>query len=113
MDETCDVLVVGSGAAGFAAAVTAAADGLHVIMLEKADVFGGSTCYSAGLVWIPDSRQARAAGLQDTAAAALRYLESEAGTHLDTNNARVRAAGSTDSRLVRGQFACRVFTRRA
>lgn len=89
MDETCDVLVVGSGAAGFAAAVTAAADGLHVIMLEKADVFGGSTCYSAGLVWIPDSRQARAAGLQDTAAAALRYLESEAGTHLDTNNADV------------------------
>lgn len=89
MDLTCDVLVVGSGAAGFAAAVTAAADGLQVIMVEKAPVFGGSTCYSAGLVWIPDSRQARAAGLQDSADAALRYLESEAGSHLDRDNAIV------------------------
>jgi succinate dehydrogenase/fumarate reductase flavoprotein subunit len=89
VDVTCDVLVVGSGAAGFAAAVTAAADGLNVVMVEKANVFGGSTCYSAGLVWIPDSRQSRAAGLQDSADAALRYLDSEAGTHLDRENAEV------------------------
>jgi succinate dehydrogenase/fumarate reductase flavoprotein subunit len=96
MDLSCDVLVIGSGAAGFAAAVTAAADGLSVMMVEKANVFGGSTCYSAGLVWIPDSRQARAAGLQDSADAAYRYLDAEAGTQLDRENAQVYVHQAAD-----------------
>jgi succinate dehydrogenase/fumarate reductase flavoprotein subunit len=85
----CDLLVAGSGAAGFAAAVTAAAAGLRVIMVEKAAYFGGSTCYSAGMVWIPGSRQARAAGLTDDASAALSYLEAEAGPHLQRDAAKV------------------------
>jgi succinate dehydrogenase/fumarate reductase flavoprotein subunit len=81
-ERTCDLLVAGSGAAGFSAAVTAAHHGLDVLMVEKAPVFGGSTCFSAGLVWIPDSRQARDAGIRDDRGAALRYLEAEAGAHL-------------------------------
>ena len=65
MDLECDVLVAGSGASGFAAALTAAIDGLDVLMVEKADVFGGTTCFSAGVIWIPGSRQAREAGISD------------------------------------------------
>jgi len=59
---TCDVLVAGSGAAGFATALTAQLQGLDVIMVEKAPLFGGTTAYSAGVVWIPVNAAQRAAG---------------------------------------------------
>ena len=40
---SCDLLVIGSGAGGLAAAVTAAWHGLKVIVAEKAPVLGGAT----------------------------------------------------------------------
>lgn len=83
----CDVLVAGSGASGFAAAFTAAKNGLDVIMVEKAEVFGGTTCYSAGVIWIPSSRQAQAAGITDNKGDVLTYLESEGGNRLDRDKA--------------------------
>lgn len=46
-----DVLVVGAGAAGYAAAVTAAQAGANVILIEKQDVVGGSSITSAGIVY--------------------------------------------------------------
>ncbi|MEZ5479121.1 MAG: FAD-binding protein [Thiolinea sp.] len=42
----CDFLVVGSGAGGLAAAVTAAHQGLHTLVLEKENVLGGTTAWS-------------------------------------------------------------------
>ncbi len=42
----CDVLVIGSGASGLAAAVTAAHHGLHVIVAEKARQLGGTSAWS-------------------------------------------------------------------
>ena len=84
----CDLLVAGSGAAGLAAAITAASHGLDVIVAEKAAYFGGTTAYSAGIVWVPGSRQARAAGIEDSADAAMRYLVAEGGNRLDGAKAR-------------------------
>jgi len=79
----CDVLVVGSGAAGLSAACTAVHHGLEVIVTEKEPLFGGTTAYSAGVIWIPLNGHAVRAGLSDSRDAALRYLEAEAGLYFD------------------------------
>lgn len=42
-DFECDLLVVGSGAAGLSCAITAKKRGLNVVVIEKEPVFGGTT----------------------------------------------------------------------
>ncbi|WP_324709367.1 FAD-dependent oxidoreductase [Pseudomonas citronellolis] len=75
----CDVLVLGSGAAGFAAAASAACQGLRVLMLEKATSFGGTSAISGGAVWVYGTDQARAAGAQDSEEAMRTYLRRTIG----------------------------------
>jgi succinate dehydrogenase/fumarate reductase flavoprotein subunit len=82
-DIVCDVLVVGSGASGFATALTARHLGLDVLIAEKEPVFGGTTCFSAGVVWIPSSSPARQAQIEDCDERALCYLKQEAGNRLN------------------------------
>jgi 3-oxosteroid 1-dehydrogenase len=74
MSTTCDVVVVGSGAAGFTAALTAAGHGAHTIVLERAAELGGTTRKSAAYFWIPNNRFMRAAGIEDPRPQALRYM---------------------------------------
>lgn len=69
-----DVIVVGSGAAGLAAACTAAALGRQVLVLEATDRVGGTTAISGGMVWIPDNHKMEPAGLADSAENAREYL---------------------------------------
>lgn len=76
---TCDVLVIGSGASGLAAAVTAAHFGLRVVLAEKEPVFGGTTAWSGGWLWIPRNPLARAAGIDEPPEAPREYLKSELG----------------------------------
>lgn len=52
-DLECDVLVIGSGAAGMTAALTAAARGASVIIAERAPTVGGTSAVSGGIAWIP------------------------------------------------------------
>jgi len=78
-DLDCDVLVIGSGAAGLSAAITARLAGLDVLVTEKATRFGGTTARSGGWVWIPMSPQARVAGIEDSLDAVMTYLRHEAG----------------------------------
>jgi len=67
-------VVVGSGAAGLAAALAAATAGADVTLLEGATHLGGTTAMSGGVAWMPASDTARAAGVEDCADAALTYL---------------------------------------
>jgi 3-oxosteroid 1-dehydrogenase len=73
MDEY-DVIVVGSGAAGMTAALTAAHHGLRTVLIEKAPTFGGSTARSGGGVWLPNNDVLLAEGVPDTPEGARAYL---------------------------------------
>jgi succinate dehydrogenase/fumarate reductase flavoprotein subunit len=75
----CDALVVGSGAAGMSAAITAAHLGLEVVIAEKEARFGGTTARSGGWLWIPGTSLARAWGIQEAPEQARTYLRHEAG----------------------------------
>jgi len=75
----CDVLVAGSGASGLSAAVTSAFHGLDVIVCEREPVFGGTTAWSGGWLWIPGNPLARRAGIAEDADEAKTYLESTLG----------------------------------
>ncbi len=70
-----DVIVVGAGAAGLAAACVAAAEGLATLLLEKSPLVGGTTAVSGGMVWIPANPKMAAAGIADSVDDARRYLE--------------------------------------
>lgn len=83
----CDVLVIGSGAAGLTSALAASHNGLRVAVIEKEPVIGGTTALSEGMIWVPLSRHARDAGLDDTAGAALAYVEAATGTHFNRSKA--------------------------
>ncbi len=52
--ETFDVVVIGSGAAGAMAALRSAEQGLSVLIVEKAQKFGGTSATSGGVIWIPN-----------------------------------------------------------
>ena len=75
-----DVVVVGAGAAGMTAALTAAKRGLQVLVVEKAPTFGGSAARSGAGIWIPNNSVILAAGVPDTPALAAAYLAAVAGT---------------------------------
>lgn len=79
----CDALIVGSGAAGMAAAITARARGLDVVIVEKEPRFGGTTARSGGWLWIPGTRLAREWGIRESPEAARTYLRHEAGNSYD------------------------------
>jgi len=91
MDElSYDLVVVGAGT-GMLAALTAAEEGLSVLIVEKSRYFGGSTALSGGGFWIPGNALLREAGVKDSQERAREYLsnaiagetpESRWGTHV-------------------------------
>ena len=73
-DRSVDVLVVGSGAGAWPAAIFAHEAGAQVEILEKGTFAGGTTRKSAGVYWVPNNPLMRAKGLEDPREDALRYM---------------------------------------
>jgi flavocytochrome c len=61
-----DVVVIGSGAAGLSAALTAAELGASVLIAEAEDVVGGSSRLSSGMMMAAGTAQQRAIGIADS-----------------------------------------------
>ena len=84
----CDVLVIGSGCAGMASAITAAYRGLKVLVVEKANYHGGTTSRSGGWLWVPNTHLAKALGHQERPDQALKYIRDQSGSSFDESRAR-------------------------
>lgn len=74
-DHEVDFLAIGSGGGGMTAALTAHEYGLDTLVIEKADVYGGTTALSGGVIWIPNNHHMASAKIDDSEEEALVYLE--------------------------------------
>jgi flavocytochrome c len=84
-DETknYDVVIVGAGAAGLAAAVEAAETGAKVAVLEKMPMAGGSTVVSGGIVYATGSEIQKKLGIQDSVQDLVKYWSERAESKAD------------------------------
>lgn len=78
-DLSCDLLVVGAGGAGLAAALFGALRGLDVLLVEATGHVGGTTALSAGTSWVPGTQLGAQVNPQDSTAEAARYLHNAIG----------------------------------
>lgn len=78
-----DVVIIGSGAAGLTAAVTARQEGASALVLEKSDKVGGTTAVSGGVVWVPNNHHMPEVGISDSRAEALTYMRTIADGRTD------------------------------
>jgi glycine/D-amino acid oxidase-like deaminating enzyme len=72
-DTEFDVIVLGAGGAGMAAALFAAIEGMKVLLVERTRWVGGTTALAAGAIWVPNTHLAEGSG--DTPAKAAHYLQ--------------------------------------
>ena len=71
-----DVVVVGSGAAGLSSALAARSAGARVLVIEKAEVLGGTTAMSGGCIWAPGHHYIAQQGVTDNRESVLQYIRS-------------------------------------
>src|SRR5262249_6968346 len=85
-DKSYDVVIVGTGAAGFATALGAIDEGLSVLMLESTGRWGGNSAKSGGGMWLPNNPLMRRDRVGDSREEALTYLEATVGTEGRASN---------------------------
>jgi 3-oxosteroid 1-dehydrogenase len=71
-DRVVDVVVVGSGGAALVAATLAYDGGAEVLVVEKADMLGGTTAVSGGVMWLPNNHLMAVVGIEDNRDDAIR-----------------------------------------
>lgn len=79
MDESFDFVVVGSGGGSMCAALVMRTQGKSVVILEKTDKLGGTTATAGGVMWIPNNRFMKEAGIEDSYEKASTYLDAVVG----------------------------------
>jgi 3-oxosteroid 1-dehydrogenase len=81
IDESFDWVVVGGGAGSMSSGLLMRQAGKSVVVLEKTEFFGGTTCKSGGVMWIPNNRFMDAG--EDTPVKAINYLDAVVGDDSD------------------------------
>lgn len=95
--DSADVVVIGAGGAGFAAAISAANKGAHVVLLEKMGVFGGSTALSGGEMAVPGNWIQVKEGIADSPADLAKDILDGGDGKGDPDLVNVIAEGALDS----------------
>ncbi|HEU5029677.1 MAG TPA: FAD-dependent oxidoreductase [Spirillospora sp.] len=96
-DHECDVLVVGFGCAGAAAAYEAARAGADVLVLERASGPGGSSAQSGGELYLGGGTEVqKACGFDDDPDNMYAYLVKALGPNADTAKIRLYCGGSVE-----------------
>lgn len=96
-DKEADVVVIGFGGTGAAAAIEAHDAGAKVLILEKAPMPGGNTVISGGIVYAADSAIQKAAGIKDTPEGMYKYWMATNQELLDPDLLRLLSEKSADS----------------
>src|ERR1700756_2170117 len=78
-DYVVDFLVVGTGAAGMSAAITAKRNGLETLLIESMGKWGGTTARSGGGLWMPNNPLMVRDGDDDSIEAAFDYMKQTIG----------------------------------
>jgi 3-oxosteroid 1-dehydrogenase len=91
-----DLLIIGSGAGALTAAVTAINNGSKVLVVEKSDLFGGTSAMSGGGIWIPNSQNACKQGAQDSAEEAYTYMRTAIGSQVADDRLRAYVDGAPE-----------------
>ena len=96
-DDTADLVIVGSGAAGICAALEARQHGLDVIVLERFSIPGGSSSLSGGVCYLGGGTPLqRALGFEDSEEEMLKYLLAACGPRGLRDKIEVYCAGSLE-----------------
>ena len=77
--KNVDVLVVGSGIGGLSSGLFLSKRGFDTLICEKNNFYGGTTAWSQGMIWIPNTHHAKEAGVDDNFENAKKYLKNELG----------------------------------
>ena len=91
-DCSVDVLVVGSGSGGFAAAIAAADGGSNTLLIESTELLGGCSSMSGGGLWIPNNSLMQEAGVADPPDEVRAYLDEIIGDVGPASSGERRAA---------------------
>jgi succinate dehydrogenase/fumarate reductase flavoprotein subunit len=94
-DEEADVIVVGLGCAGAAAAIESARAGARTLVLERASGGGGTSALSGGVLYLGGgTRLQKACGFEDTPEEMFAYLMASVGDAPDEAKLRLYCEGS-------------------
>ena len=96
-DETWDVIIVGSGYAGLAAAIEARHAGAKVLLIEKMEAFGGNSSLSTGDMAVPGTPIQKRLGILNDSPERMADDLLRLGKTNDPNRCRIVARNALDT----------------
>ena len=74
MKKEFDIVVLGAGASGMMAALSAHENGSSVGIFEKQSLIGGTAGISGGIIWAPMNSHMKKAGIDDDRSKSIEYF---------------------------------------